>query len=109
MCVVPARPSGKRGFSFGCASKRNPVRSFDELKRILGPHFDLVKEVNLPMLIHETARKNQPGDPRDGPEGFCPFRTPVSGRWTLSGPTPKWDRIQVQSETNKQKTYWNSK
>eukprot|EP00667_Euglena_gracilis_P016922 EG_transcript_17772 len=37
----------------------NPVRSFDELKRILGPHFDLVKEVNLPMLIHETARKNQ--------------------------------------------------
>ena len=37
----------------------NEVRSFDRLREILGPNFELVEEKDLPFLIRETVRKNQ--------------------------------------------------
>ncbi|XP_033630196.1 uncharacterized protein LOC117292297 [Asterias rubens] len=36
-----------------------PVSTFDTLKRVLGPDFDLVLDKNMPFFIRETARKNQ--------------------------------------------------
>lgn len=36
-----------------------PVRSYDNLKRILAPHFQEVEALDLPFLIREHARKNQ--------------------------------------------------
>ena len=35
-----------------------PVTTFDTLKRVLGPDFDLIEEKNMPFFIRETARKN---------------------------------------------------
>ena len=35
------------------------LRGFDALKEILGPHFDLVEQLDLPFVIRETVRKHQ--------------------------------------------------
>ncbi|WAR18730.1 hypothetical protein MAR_000568 [Mya arenaria] len=35
------------------------VYGFDTLKKTLGPQFDLIKDVNMPFFIRETAHKNQ--------------------------------------------------
>ena len=35
------------------------VFGFDTLKKTLGPHFDLLEDVNMPFFIRETAHKNQ--------------------------------------------------
>ncbi|XP_022107872.1 uncharacterized protein LOC110988544 isoform X2 [Acanthaster planci] len=38
---------------------QQPVTTFDTLKKILGPDFDLIEDKNMPFFIRETARKNQ--------------------------------------------------
>lgn len=43
----------------GYYSNGKPVRTFDRLKEILEPDFELVKEAGMPFFIRETARKNQ--------------------------------------------------
>ena len=35
------------------------IRGFDTLKQILGPHFDLVEQLELPFVIRETEREHQ--------------------------------------------------
>ncbi|XP_067850882.1 uncharacterized protein [Heptranchias perlo] len=35
------------------------VRGFDTMKRVFSPHFELVAEKNVPIVIRETARKHQ--------------------------------------------------
>ena len=35
------------------------VKGFSSLKQILGPHFELVEEVDMSFLIRETVRKHQ--------------------------------------------------
>ncbi|GAB1597719.1 probable S-adenosylmethionine-dependent methyltransferase CRG1 [Argonauta hians] len=39
--------------------KMEPVYGFDALKDVLSPHFKLIKETEMPMLIRETQRKHQ--------------------------------------------------
>jgi hypothetical protein len=38
-----------------------PARTFDALRRVLSPHFKLVKRLDLPFLLREHARKYQLG------------------------------------------------
>ena len=36
-----------------------PVTTFDTLKNVLGPDFDMIEVKGMPFFIRETARKNQ--------------------------------------------------
>lgn len=39
--------------------KKDPVRAIDTLKEVLSPHFALIKQSDMPMIIRETERKHQ--------------------------------------------------
>ena len=43
----------------GFTQEGRDVTGFDTLKEVLGQHFDLVEERNVPFVIRETIRKHQ--------------------------------------------------
>lgn len=43
----------------GYLNEKDPVRAIDTLKEVLSPHFALIKQTDMPMLIRETERKHQ--------------------------------------------------
>jgi putative 4-mercaptohistidine N1-methyltranferase len=45
----------------GWARGRRPMRTFAALRRILSPHFELARRMDLPFLLREHARKYQLG------------------------------------------------
>jgi putative 4-mercaptohistidine N1-methyltranferase len=51
----------RRNWLGGWMRGGRPVRTFDALRRVLSPHFKLVRRLDLPFLLREHARKYQLG------------------------------------------------
>ncbi|XP_038074631.1 uncharacterized protein LOC119742594 [Patiria miniata] len=59
-CTWLAQFTPKSNWLGGYKDKNGqPVTTFDTLKKVLGPDFDLIAEKNMQFFIRETARKNQ--------------------------------------------------